>query len=142
MGLFKRRRDGERGAAAVEFALVLPILMLIVFGVIDFGFALNRYSAVSNAAREGVRAASLGAPAADIEKTVKLYLSDINGSTVNVTVTCKKPDNTNCSTYASDAASGGTAIVTVKFTQNWLTPVGNSLSSKMQITKMSQMRIE
>jgi Flp pilus assembly protein TadG len=41
----------------VEFALVLPILLLLVLGLIDFGRAVQAYAAVANGAREGVRAA-------------------------------------------------------------------------------------
>ena len=45
----------ERGAAAVEFALVLPILIVLVFGMIEFGQAFNTQISLSGAAREGVR---------------------------------------------------------------------------------------
>ena len=55
------RGQRERGAAAVEFALVVPLLLLLLFGIVDFGFLLNRNTVLANAAREGVRAASLGA---------------------------------------------------------------------------------
>jgi Flp pilus assembly pilin Flp len=56
----KRRRTDE-GAAAVEFALLLPILLLILFGIVDFSRLLNAQLNVTEAAREGARAASLGA---------------------------------------------------------------------------------
>ncbi len=49
-----RRRDHE-GAAAVELALVLPLLILLVGGIIDFGFAFNSQISLTHAAREGVR---------------------------------------------------------------------------------------
>ena len=51
----------ERGAAAVEFALILPVLLLIVGGVIDFGWAYYNQIVLSNAARDGVRLVSLNA---------------------------------------------------------------------------------
>jgi Flp pilus assembly protein TadG len=56
-----RRRGGclDRGAAAVEMALVLPVLLFIVMGVIDFGRAYSAQIQLSAAAREGVRLASL-----------------------------------------------------------------------------------
>lgn len=50
-------RPRERGAAAVEFALVLPILLLFLGGIIDFGRAFFTQVVLTNAAREGVRAA-------------------------------------------------------------------------------------
>src|ERR1039458_5924651 len=52
----------ERGAAAVEFALLLPVLLLLVFGIVDFGRALNAQITLTQAAREGVRLAALGQP--------------------------------------------------------------------------------
>ncbi|WP_241985969.1 TadE/TadG family type IV pilus assembly protein [Cryobacterium sp. Hz7] len=48
-------RRGERGAAAVEFALVLPILLLLVLGLIEFSRLYNIQISLSNAAREGAR---------------------------------------------------------------------------------------
>jgi Flp pilus assembly pilin Flp len=53
------RRDQE-GAAAVEFALLLPLLVLLLFGMIEFGFAFNTRIQATNAAREGARRAVVG----------------------------------------------------------------------------------
>lgn len=58
--LERRRAARDRGAAAVEAALVLPLLLMLVFGIIDFGRMLNAQITVTEAAREGARAASLG----------------------------------------------------------------------------------
>lgn len=55
----RRGGGGERGAAAVEFALILAILLPIVFGIINFGFAMSDRQAVSQAAAEGARAAAV-----------------------------------------------------------------------------------
>lgn len=49
---------GERAAAMVEFAIVLPVLLLIVFGIIDFGRALYTMNNLTSAVREGARLAS------------------------------------------------------------------------------------
>jgi Flp pilus assembly protein TadG len=51
-----RRRDDD-GAAAVELALVLPILLLLVFGIISFGIIFAQQLAVNNGVRQGVRTA-------------------------------------------------------------------------------------
>lgn len=53
-------RTDDRGAAAVEFALVLPLLLVLLFGVIDFGRLLNAQIMLTEAAREGARAAAMG----------------------------------------------------------------------------------
>ncbi len=52
-------RSGQRGQSAVEIALVLPLLLLILFGIIISVFMLQAYDQVSNAAREGARAGSM-----------------------------------------------------------------------------------
>lgn len=53
----RRLRDkwGERGAAAVEFALVLPVLILLIMGLLEFSRLYNVQISLSNAAREGAR---------------------------------------------------------------------------------------
>ena len=50
-----RRHTSDRGAAAVEFALVLPILMMLVFAIIGFGFLFAQNLALSNSARQAAR---------------------------------------------------------------------------------------
>ena len=49
----------ERGAALVEFALCVPLLLVVIAGIVDFGFVFQRYEVITNAAREGARLASL-----------------------------------------------------------------------------------
>lgn len=51
---------GEDGAAAVEFALLLPLLVLLLFGIIEFGFAFSTRIQATNAAREAARLAVVG----------------------------------------------------------------------------------
>lgn len=52
-----RMRGPERGQSLVEFALVLPVLLLLFMGILDFGRAVYAYNTLSNAAREGARVA-------------------------------------------------------------------------------------
>lgn len=54
-----RRTRDARGAAAVEFALILPILLLLVFGIIAYGFMLSFRQGISQGAAEGARAAAV-----------------------------------------------------------------------------------
>jgi Flp pilus assembly protein TadG len=55
------RRGGRSGQALVEFALVIPVFLLLLFGVVDFGRLIYMNSTVSQAAREGARLASVEA---------------------------------------------------------------------------------
>lgn len=54
-----RGRDRERGASLVEFALVVPLLTLFLFGIVQFGIAYDKQQSLNSAAREGARTASL-----------------------------------------------------------------------------------
>jgi len=50
------RRLNERGAVAAEFALLLPVILLILFGTIEFGMIMYSREVITNASREGARA--------------------------------------------------------------------------------------
>jgi Flp pilus assembly protein TadG len=52
----RSRSSSQKGASAVEFALVLPLLMVITFGIIEFGVFLYDQQVITNASREGARA--------------------------------------------------------------------------------------
>lgn len=54
----ERRRD-ERGAVAVEMALLLPILVMIIMGTVEFGLAYNAQLTLTSAARESVRSLAI-----------------------------------------------------------------------------------
>ena len=56
----KSKPGNEKGASAVEFALVLPVFVMLVFGIFQFGIAFNNWIAITHAAREGARLAAGG----------------------------------------------------------------------------------
>src|SRR5437763_12245520 len=58
-GRFRAFRRDQRGTALVEFALIAPLLFLLLFGIIDFGRALNYYNQVTQLAAQGARAAAV-----------------------------------------------------------------------------------
>jgi len=68
-----KRTIGERGAAAVEFALLVPILLALVFGIVEFGRAYHIQSTLSGAAREGVRVMALTNDAGQAAAAVNAY---------------------------------------------------------------------
>lgn len=87
MKLEKRLRS-ESGASAVEFALVLPVLMMVLFGIIEFGFALYQQAVLTNASREGARLGIVQAvPAittAQINAAIDNYLTPTGINPANV----------------------------------------------------------
>ncbi|MBX7166114.1 MAG: pilus assembly protein [Pirellulales bacterium] len=81
-------RRNRKGAALVEFAIVAPILFLLVFGMIEYGRMVMVQQVLTNASREGARLGVLdGTTTADVEDAVDTYLlsANISGATVSVT---------------------------------------------------------
>ncbi len=74
---------------------------------------------------------------------MKNALSDtgIDAAGVNVVVQCLKPTGTDCGSWG-DRAAGGTAIITVTYSTDWLTPVGKAFGDDLNVSKTSRMRIE
>jgi Flp pilus assembly protein TadG len=65
------RIKGEEGQAAVEFALVASLLVLLLLGIMQFGSLMHAYLSIEYASREGARAGALGKPDAQIASTVQ-----------------------------------------------------------------------
>lgn len=85
-----RSKQGERGAAAVELAVVLPVLMLLLWGIVEFGRGYSATLQLTSAVRKGARAAALvsGDPAA-----VTTNAAGLSGVTVTPTP-CPAPVST------------------------------------------------
>jgi Flp pilus assembly protein TadG len=82
-----RRREARRGAAAVELALMMPILMLMLLGMIEVGMLVNARQLLGNAAREGGRQASTAhLTVTEVEQVVRDYLRNAGLRTSNVSV--------------------------------------------------------
>lgn len=97
----------ERGTSAVELALVLSLLVLVLFGIIQFGIAYNRVQGLHAAVREGARLASVGGTHVEIRDRVRSAQSLFDASDVVVTTTPDAPSAPPC------AIAGIGAMVTV-----------------------------
>jgi len=111
-----RRRSGgnarDRGAAAVEFALLLPVLLLIVFGLIDFGRALNAQITLTQAAREGARLDALGQP--NVASRTQTAATSLSGVGVTEVYVCQQ----------GDGQKNLDARVQTSYSFSFITPVG------------------
>jgi Flp pilus assembly protein TadG len=128
-------RRNRRGAAAVEFAVVSPVLFLLIFGMIEYGRMVMVQQVITNAAREGARKGVLdGSTNSDVTTVVGNYLTSANISGATTTVTPTNPSN---------ATYGGTVTVSVSVPYSkvsWL-PHSFWLGSKT-LTATSVMRRE
>jgi Flp pilus assembly protein TadG len=146
-GRTSRGRSGERGAELVEFALVLPLLLVVFGGIIDFGLMLQRHQVLSNAAREGARLAVLpGYVEADVQARVQAYVREgIADSSATPTTVLRTVTLTPGVGPPFDAAQ-----VEVSFTGQFLVlgPIVNlaggnwTLGSTLTLVAVSTMRIE
>lgn len=116
----KLTRRSEHGAAAVEFAIILPILVMLLFGIIQFSLAYNRQQGLHAAAREGARLASLpSTTSTQITDRVDSALEGIfkEGQNYNIEIT----------PALCDGRSGQEVVVEVKYDNNidiplWASP--------------------
>ena len=73
----RSKSSSQKGASAVEFAIVLPLLIVITFGIIEFGMYIYNQQVITNASREGARvgivAISPRVTPADIESVVRQH---------------------------------------------------------------------
>src|SRR5690606_8992204 len=138
--LFRRRSRDQGGAAAVEFALILPIFLMLLFGIIDFGYMINRGGIINNAARDAVREASLNASESEVRAVAEAGVVQVGD--VNVNVTCRTPEGALCGNFDADSDSGGVAIVSIEYQHQMLTPVGIFMPGGFDLTRTAEMRIE
>jgi Flp pilus assembly protein TadG len=118
----RHRRRNERGAVAVEFALLLPLIVAILFGMTEFGVNLSKWEDYESAAREGARYAAVqcqprqpGDPTSGpctnsmIARAINQASSSLSLAASNVTVTITHGGapvaSSDCSQYPGDAIS-------------------------------------
>lgn len=78
--LFRRFKKNSRGVAAVEFAIILPFLLVLVIGVIDLGWLFNGWVVLTGAAREGARTAITTLDEEEIAEAVRDHAVNFRGS--------------------------------------------------------------
>jgi len=112
----RRTGKGQGGQSLVEFTLVLPIFLLVLFAIIDFGMAFNAWVTVTNSAREGGRLASVGATATDVETRVRTAASSLDQGQLTVTVT------------NAQGTPGDPVVVNVSYKYSLITPLANIMT--------------
>jgi Flp pilus assembly protein TadG len=120
----------EKGQSLVEFALVVPILALLLFGIVDFGRIFHAYLTVDHAGREAARAASVGKNETDVKQVAVNSGSSINLTTGQVVV-------------QNAGTSGSEAKITITYPIAPITPIiGNFFAEGFELTDTTVMRVE
>lgn len=149
--LWKRKlrstQQDLRGAQIVEFAIVVPILLLLVIGIIDFGRAYFSWVIITNGAREGARVAAVGGDQTAVQDRVTSAVSGL--SRVD-------PPLDDCSLLPAGSEQewcvetanllgdpGEEAMVRVQYNFRFLVPgLANLTAGVFQLTAESTMRLE
>ena len=116
----------RRGQAMLEFALVLPVLILVLMGMLEFGRVMHEYMLVTEAARIGARAAVVNANDATVRSQIMSAVPAIESANI---------------TIVRGANSGDPVKVTVKGRVTIITPIiGAILPNPFTITESAVMR--
>ncbi|HEX8975514.1 MAG TPA: TadE family protein [Solirubrobacteraceae bacterium] len=137
------------GQALTEFALVVPILLILFMGILDFGRAVYAYNAVSNAAREGARTAIVNQNATDIRTRAAAQATALG---IDTTSTSCPPSGTSgvCVQFMTPDLSascttvdiGCVSVVTVKYTFTAITPIIGNLVGSIPMSSTSKEPVE
>ena len=152
----RKHLRGDGAQSLLEFALIIPMLLILVFGIIDFGMGLRAYISVSSATREGARYAAVGNPGGTFSAG---GAGECDGSTSTTAVgrVCKTlngltlADVSNVSvTYPTGHLAGQSVNVATTYHYHYITPVhglvnflsGGSMPDYLTITSATDMRLE
>ena len=129
-------RKTEQGQAIVEMALVLPILIMLIFGIVEFGRILNTYMIVTDLSREGAREGAVGGTDSDIETTVRsnATAADLEESDLSVLI----------NPASGGIRARGTSVeVQVSYPVDIIAPViGTIIGDPYIVTSQTTMRVE
>lgn len=120
-------------------ALILPVILLLIFGMIDFGRVLHSYLVVTAAAREGARSAAVQTAVADVIKDAKAAATTLDQTQLTVAVTYYKNSS---GTVSAVPVRGFPVEVTVHYSVTIITPLISALQNPFPVTGRAVMRVE
>lgn len=121
----------ESGQSLVEFALIVPILIILLFGIVDFGRIFHAYLTIDHAGREAARAASIGKDDTQVKSTAVTDAVGIGLTTDRVVIS---PTGTR--------VSGNDVSITITYPITFLTPVIGSMVGPITLEDTTVMRVE
>ena len=124
------RFSPRRGTSIVEFALIVPVVLALLIGILESGWMSKNYLSVANAAREGARSAALGKSTTAVKTRVQNAARPINVPAANIVLAYSPNNGTNYyavgdtgtgDTAQNDAPAGSMVRVNVSITHQSLT---------------------
>src|SRR5205085_11383792 len=117
-----RRRHDQRGAALVEFAIASVVLLLLLFGIIEYGYILSFKQGLTQAAAEGARVGAVGGDSAAIAAAVNKAVGGFKQTCNTGGLTCKDDQGRwTATTPAGPLAStcGSYTCITIEVSYDW-----------------------
>jgi len=141
-----------RGQSMVEFALIVPVFVLLLVGIFDFGRAVYGYSTINNAAREAARLAIVDQTVAHIQAegagqaaTIGILAADVEVD-FRAIETPDTPDSCAADIPGDDNNTGGivfcVAVVTVPYDYEAVTPMIGALVGPIQLIGESSFKVD
>ena len=138
----KRKENGEKGQALVEFALLVPIFLILLFAIVDFGMGFYSWITVTNSAREGARIGAVLASEQQIIDRVHATSDLIN-------------EDENMDIFVTNSADlgglpGESVVVQVDYRFDLITPLaglvaflsGDIIGPQLTLSSTAEMRLE
>lgn len=128
-----RAIGNEKGQSVVEFAIILPIVVLVLMAIIEFGIMLNCYLKVENAAREGARAGIVSTSNVVIRNSIVNVSPNLKAANLQISI----------SPAEASRKSGETLTVNVSYKYEMTVPIISNLFGKsVDLKAQTSMRIE
>ena len=101
-----RESRRRRGSTLVEFAFLVPVLLVMILGIIEFGWLAKNRLQLANAVREGARAAAIGKSTTQITDLIQNRTSGMPGAPAQLTTTIMRDDNNESNGYSYTTSVG------------------------------------
>ncbi len=129
---------------------MLPMLLIIVFGIVDFGLGMRSYISLSGGVREGARFAAIGNPAGVPSDCDGVTDTTVYGAICAATDGLDLTELTPAVTYPDGYASGNSVVVSADYSHNFVTPLsdligfvsGGTFPTSIDLHSSTDMRIE
>lgn len=138
----RRLRDRSRGQALVEFALILPIFILLLVGIFDFGRAIYAYNTIANAARESVRVGIVDQNTTKMEALAIRRADALALTPGDVDVAFLNADLTNAAPCNVGRRIGCVIEVTVRYRYQAATPILGNILGVINLQAVTRQQIE
>lgn len=132
----------DRGQTLVEFALILPIFILLLVGIFDMGRGVFAYNTINNAAREAVRVAIVNQTNSVIEAEAIKQAVTLNLTGTDVDVNFLQPDYSNAAPCNATPRTGCVVEVIVRYQYTAATPIIGNIVGVLDLEGSSRQPIE